>query len=347
MRTRTAIALGAILLVMGFLVPLVVAGEAAYVGELTGDRVRIRAGGSLNHQILTHVSTGHKVLVREKKGDWLRIRVPSSVSLWISAKYVKVDADGKAGAVTGDRVNVRARKVNGDIMGQVNRGDRVIVRGRDGDWLRIAPPEQASAWIFAKYVKNIGPYDALREGLEVEDRFAGMMAQARDQYLVELQKEPQEREFSHLLALYEQIIAQAPSTSARQSAIAQRDFIAAVKEINEQFVRTMDPYKNLPEKLSELESKYQELIVQKAPKQYTVTGVVGSLGGIAFRPATHKLLKDGKTIYLIKSEDYDLDEYRGKLVGIVGTEEGQSWWGVPVMVVEDMDVLYQETGRKR
>jgi len=313
-----------------------------YVGELTGDRVRVRAGGGLNHQILTHVSKGAKVLVRQQKGDWLRIRVPDQVSLWISGKYVKADPSGRTGTVTGRRVNVRARKIKGDVLGQVHAGDQLAIRGRDGTWLKIAPPQRVSAWVYAKYVRNIGGYGQWKSKVEAEASFRDLMGQARDLYEAELKKQPEERDFASVIALYDKGMSLAPGDAAKAEAAARRDFVAAIKEVNDSFIEAMKPYKHLPAKLAELEQKYKAMFEKAAPPEYTANGWVQSLGKVAFRPATHKLVKGGKVLYLIKSADYDLENYRGKYVGVIGQVlQEKSWWGVPVIDVSQIDLLYQ------
>jgi len=336
--------------ILSVLVPMASAADQKdvkypYVGELTGDHVRIRAGGGLNYQILTQVSTGAKVLVREQRGDWMRIRIPQQASLWISAKYVTASGAGMD-TVKGDRVNVRARKETGDILGQMQRGETVSVRGREGDWLKIAPPDRISGWISAKYVRYVGQYDEMKAMVEAEDQINDLMGQARDLYEGELKKEPEARDFAKVIALYEKIAAQAPSDAAKKEALSRRDLVASIKQVNDSFVEAMKPYKGVPDKLAELEGKYNALFEKAAPPEYTATGWVDTLGKVAFRPGTHKLVKDGKTLYILKSDDYDLEEYRGKYVGVIGqVDPEKSLRGVPVLSVDQIDLLYEKGGK--
>jgi hypothetical protein len=144
-----------------------------------------------------------------------------------------------------------------------------------------------------------------------------------------------------VIALYDKILASSPSEGARAEARTRRDLVVAVKQVNDSFVQAMQPYKGVPEKLAELEQKYQAMFEKAAPPEYTANGWVEPLGQIAFRPATHKLVKDGQVIYLLRSDEYDLESYRGKYVGVIGeVQQEKSWWGAPVLEVTQVDVLY-------
>jgi len=339
---------GVALLSLALLVPVFSSADQAdvhfpYVGELTGDQVRIRAGGSRNYQILKVLPESAKLLVRDQKADWLKVRVPADVSLWISAKYVSVDPGSNVGTVTGDRVNVRARKGKGDVMGQVKSGDKLAVRGHDGNWLKIAPPETISAWVSAKYVRFLSTYDNMKATIESLDKFNDMMHQAKMKYELELEKKPEERDLESVLTMYDRIMSAAPNETAMAQVKAQIDIVAAIKRLNDSFIDSMQPYRGLPDKLAELEKKYQSLFEETAPPQYLATGWLNSLGKVAFRPASHKLVKGDTTAYLVRSAAIDLEEFRGKYVGIIGAvSDEKSWWGVPVIDASQIDLIYQK-----
>ena len=128
-----------------------------YEGEIIASRVNIRSGPSTNYRSLLRAKKGFGVIVTGQEGDWLRIAVPLECLLWIHKDYVKVSEDGKSGRVTGDRVNVRiAPEAEADIVGQVVEGDELEVTGAEGDWLEIAAPPTASAWVHKDYVKRVG-----------------------------------------------------------------------------------------------------------------------------------------------------------------------------------------------
>jgi uncharacterized protein YgiM (DUF1202 family) len=62
-----------------------------------------------------------------------------------------------AGVITGGKVNVRAgANLNFEIIGRLERGDRVIVLGAENGWYRIEMPAAASVYVNAAYLKKEG-----------------------------------------------------------------------------------------------------------------------------------------------------------------------------------------------
>lgn len=74
-------------------VDLWVAGQYVENGVIIGNRVRVRAGASINHKDVGIVEKGTKVDVRGNVGDWIKIAPPKTTSVWITNAYVK--ATGK------------------------------------------------------------------------------------------------------------------------------------------------------------------------------------------------------------------------------------------------------------
>ena len=127
-----------------------------YVGEVTGNRVNVRAGKGINYRIMKVASKSDKLIVREIKDGWARIDVPKKIQLFISKKYVKQGANG-TGTVTGSSVNVRPTpSLRHPALCQVKKGDTVKIFGTEGKFFKIGPPEKSSAWISAKYVRFYG-----------------------------------------------------------------------------------------------------------------------------------------------------------------------------------------------
>ncbi|MFT5123984.1 MAG: hypothetical protein ACI9TH_000367 [Kiritimatiellia bacterium] len=59
------------------------------------------------------------------------------------------------GIVQGDNVNVRARAdANSEVVTQASFGEEVIIKGLDGDWLEIAPPDDAKLWVHVDYLNE-------------------------------------------------------------------------------------------------------------------------------------------------------------------------------------------------
>lgn len=116
-------------------------------GQVSAGQVNVRTGPSTEYGILVTLSGGDYIHAYARQGSWLEIDWPDASPAWISKSFVDTD-----GTVTGDRVRIRARgTLQAPVLREAQRGERVRVLGEAGDWLKIAPPEGARAYIHAKY----------------------------------------------------------------------------------------------------------------------------------------------------------------------------------------------------
>ncbi len=120
--------------------------------EVSGDRVNLRAKPELTAEVVGQVEYGDRLVVRAREGDWAQVEPPDYVDMWVHREFVE------DGGVTVSKLNVRGGPgINYQILGELTRGDPVEVRGEFGDWLRIAPLQDASVWIHADYVRTVLP----------------------------------------------------------------------------------------------------------------------------------------------------------------------------------------------
>lgn len=122
--------------------------SAAYV-EVTGDKVNLRSAAGMPSDVVGQVNKGDLLELQGSVADpWVKVTPPKSVDLWVSSQYVE------NGVVVGNRVRVRAgASVNYKDVGIIEKGTKVEVRGKVGDWTKIAPPSTTSVWITNAYVK--------------------------------------------------------------------------------------------------------------------------------------------------------------------------------------------------
>ncbi|MBF0123558.1 MAG: SH3 domain-containing protein [Candidatus Omnitrophica bacterium] len=123
-----------------------------FVGETTDARVKIRAGENNNFEVLTTLDKGVKVIVIGKSFQWYKVRLPESARAYIRSSYL-APINPQVAEVKGDRVNVRAMaNTNATILGQLKRGDKVVIKEAQGDWTLIKPVDSLSGWIHEKLV---------------------------------------------------------------------------------------------------------------------------------------------------------------------------------------------------
>jgi len=136
------------------------AGEQdQYVGVVTGTNVYVRCYASMTGYPCTKLSHPARVVVVGKPlSGWLQILPPPGVFSVISKDYVRPDASGTSGVVTGDNVWVRAggslrEKDFFGLQTQLNRGDKVKILGQIDKWYKITPPKGIYFYISQRYVK--------------------------------------------------------------------------------------------------------------------------------------------------------------------------------------------------
>lgn len=113
-----------------------------------GERVNVRARPHPQAEVVGQLSEPATIQVRSMTNDWLEIIPPAEFDLWVHREFVE------NGNVTASKLVVRAGPgINYPKVGELKRGDSVQVRGEFGEWLKIAPPADASLWISKSVVR--------------------------------------------------------------------------------------------------------------------------------------------------------------------------------------------------
>jgi uncharacterized protein YgiM (DUF1202 family) len=368
MKTRTFCLLAAALL----LGSRARAADLPCWGLLTGDNVRVRSGPTLNHRDMGLLEKGNLALVQDLSDDgrWLRIVPPKTADVWIFAKYV--DVRGDRGVVNGDKVRVRVRpELTGEVVNQVNKGARVKVKGRKGDWLKIAPPKGTVAWVSTEYVTRmteteVAAYRAEQARKKAEEerrkaelarlkaeaarrkREAALMAAADKVLAVALKKGVRERSLSAALRAYEQARRKVTDARLRARAELTRDVIREMQRVQAALGRKADPPAlgkfdvARARKTPVLRRAVDELMASRrlaakvareararAPKRpkdrREVDGWITLLGpGLEGTGASHRLVRDGRVLALIRSDSVDLSAFVGLRVRVDGRAAGRT-----------------------
>ncbi len=128
---------------------IVRAGQIKFpcVGEVNTDRVNLRAGRSLNYEIVARLDKGGRVTACGLDSGWFRVIPPRDVSFWVSSRYIS------GGKVIPGRLNVRVRpSENSTVICQLSRGERVEgIETRD-EWTSIKPPSAAYLWVSSELI---------------------------------------------------------------------------------------------------------------------------------------------------------------------------------------------------
>ena len=123
-----------------------------FLGEITANKVNVRAGQSVNFEKLCSLEAGDQVIVIEKNFSWYKIRLPECAESYVSAKYVQL-LGGDLGEIAGDRVNVRSQSnTDCSVIGQLVRGNKIIFLEERQRFYKIYPPKSSFGWISSKFI---------------------------------------------------------------------------------------------------------------------------------------------------------------------------------------------------
>lgn len=141
-----------------------------YIGIITSDAVNIRTGANPNFEILCKLNKGSFITIVGRSFDWYKIKLPKQAHCYVNSNCIEVK-DIATGIIKADRVNIRARAgQNYNILSQLNKGDKVELIEKTGDWYKIEPTENCFGWVHSDFVKYFSRMEEVKLGKKkVED----------------------------------------------------------------------------------------------------------------------------------------------------------------------------------
>jgi hypothetical protein len=128
-------------------------GESPVKVRVLKDNANLRAKAALNVEVVGQAAADQELAVKSMDMEWVEVAVPTNIDFWVLGDYLKNDL-----VVCRQKVNVRAGPgLNFSVVGQMNNGDKVEVRGSHADWIKIAPTETTSIWISRHLVEIVSP----------------------------------------------------------------------------------------------------------------------------------------------------------------------------------------------
>lgn len=323
----------------------------AWMGEITVEKVNIRAGIGKNYEIVANAKKGDHVIVVEEKLDWCRIVAPSGVKCWVHKKFVA--REGKTGTVNADRVNIRSHENTSNtsyVLGQLPKGASLTILEEKGDFFRVTPPEgTAYAWVAKEFLKNLGSYEAAKAQVEAETA-AKKAAAANATATVKRFEDAQSQErmidaqpldmqdFSGVIASYRAVAAEKAAGDLCAKAEARLKDLVPRQQ-------ALDEYHHTLVAMRKAEAQHAQQVAElTAPPEtkYLAIGTVDSFGKLINSPgASHKLIKGGNVLFFLKSDQFDLNKYLNRLVGIQGviSDAPAGYEGNRIVTVTSIEVL--------
>jgi uncharacterized protein YgiM (DUF1202 family)/division protein CdvB (Snf7/Vps24/ESCRT-III family) len=153
------------------------AQEAPFIGVITEDTVEVRSGAGRAYYVVGELKKGdmprvEKVLFNR---TWYQIRVPKGVNSYIAKAFVDAQGDGETGTINSDRTEFKAASLRGPgesyrVQGTLSKGDTVTILAEEGNFYKVAPPEDAFVFIPAGTLREATAADleAAKENDEPE-----------------------------------------------------------------------------------------------------------------------------------------------------------------------------------
>jgi len=136
--------------------------DDAVLAVLTGDDVNVRVGPRRDNHPLTQLRRGDVVIVLERIGDWAGVRIPAGFPAVVAARYAEPVGE-HAVRITASKLNLRVgppeqgKPAPATLRDRVHRGDLLPLLRKEGEWYWIVAPEGTRAYVFRRYLKELGP----------------------------------------------------------------------------------------------------------------------------------------------------------------------------------------------
>lgn len=227
------------------------------------------------------------------------------------------------GVINANSVNIRAGASPGfEILGQLNKTDKVIVKGVIYRWYKIRLPQHAKSFISKEYIYQRG-----EEGIVSEDNVNIRAGKGTNHNIL---GQLSSGDSVTILKEHDSWFQIEPP----QDAIGwvRSDFV-------EYYAQELFQEEMLPPGLASTEEveevKQAEQITTSLP---IASGIVDDLGVIINRPGRQKLTDDDGQIFYLKSEKIDLAQYVYYHVRVWGSIEKLPGLGHPLITVEKIEL---------
>ena len=349
--------------------------EGLFSAEVTANRLRLRAGPGEAYQDVVTVEKGTKVVVLGTHGndaDWYQVEVPTGYTAWVSGEYVERGSGGM-GTVTGDRVLVRPRPSTRyhQLAGRLDKGETVRIVGEEpaaeGVWLRIEVPSRIPLYAHRQYLNKIGApslaraaaksgaapaagepaahAEKPRAATEADKRFVALegdvrakMASAKTPADFEpLKRAVNEFDRSGLsMDTRERRVRLLSDMLEQERAIVVADLKAREDQVKETLdARLKEIDRAYKQRLAEIRAEYEK---EHSPP-YTAMGIVKWTPDIVGRHPSYSLEEGGKMKFFLIANQYDLQKFVGKRVGVVGIKDPESGTGHETIMIRRIEIL--------
>lgn len=130
------------------------AQDAPFIGVVTSNTLEVRSGAGRAYYIVGELKKGDMVRVEKVlfNQTWYQIRVPKTVTSYVSKAFVDAQGDGETGTINADKTEFKAASLRGPGesykgQGTLSKGDKVTILGEEGNFYKIVTPADAFVFI--------------------------------------------------------------------------------------------------------------------------------------------------------------------------------------------------------
>jgi uncharacterized protein YgiM (DUF1202 family) len=326
------------------------AANFPFIGRIqVSNALNVRSSAKMDAEVLGRIKAGEKVVVMEEDGEFYKVQYPKQLQTWLASWLLLGNGASEKDVISRNEVNVRSGPgMHFPVVARLVKGSDVQVLEINKDkWARIGVPTDAMAWVASKYVVKEETLVAHGERVKKENRAMATYDRAVTSFKSHLQsKSMTEEEYLALKGDFQSIVVDAPKSV---QALKARDWQLKLSEfrgvLRLEELRQEEEKKLHDRELQIAEEHRQKLEQLKKEKEepvrnYEFEGWLDDVGGILFRPATHRLKKGNDVLMYIKSKNLQLDDYVGKYVGLNGSVQRFRGWG-KILDVKSIDVLHE------
>jgi len=347
----------------------------SYAAEVTATQLHFRAGPSASYQSVVMAKRGTRVIVRESTATgWATIEIPGGYPAWVGAKYIQQDGRVSggvgSGVVTANTLLVRPRPSTSyhQLTQRLARGETVKVLGTkqvgDTTWLRIQTPQRIPLFCSARFLNKVGPASMATAPIETNStaRTATVSNKtaAADARFIKIEKSAL-RDIHGAktrgdLAAVKLTLATVNGSDLslanqrrhldleRKLLRRNRELVVSDVEAQQQTVLA-----DLEKQIAEIEAKYQQRINDlhseaKAAKtgkrgRYITTGILEYKPELFGRAPSFRVTEGGKLRHYVIAPAYDLHQYVGKRIGVVGLLDRESGTGYFTVMGKRIEII--------
>ncbi|MCC8179364.1 MAG: SH3 domain-containing protein [Planctomycetes bacterium] len=302
--------------------------ETPRPAKITGGRVNVRAGPNTQYESIAVLTTGVPVTVLARHGEWFKIIFPSDQLASIHKTLVDADITGEIpeaglpGIVNQDNADVHAYYWDkSTVVGQLNKGDPVIIKQERGQWYRIDAPDTARAYVSAQYVRLDGGGEVAVDSAPAPVNPAVDLTAGRADAAGKLVLSEDDRRVAAIKEAYFNRLRE-------QEAAREEEVVETVNRLTE----ALDDF---DARLAELDREASSLLAYPVettqigsaawappdPLYGGYTGWLENIGRVGGAPASFRLTKGGEIRFYLRSDRFNLADYVGRRVFVNGAIE--------------------------